>query len=79
MPAPGFASVDDMISQAKKELAAEGRPEPKYLPDVQAQTLDLIRKYGWYYTGQGSDHITDRDREAAKFVKECYEAGGVTW
>lgn len=48
-------------------------------PDVQAQTLDLIRKYGWYYRGQGSDTITDRDREAAEFVKECYEAGGVTW
>lgn len=48
-------------------------------PDVQEQTLDLIRKYGWYYTGQGSDHISDRDREAEAFVKECYRAGGVTW
>lgn len=48
-------------------------------PDVQAQTLDLIRKYGWHITGQGSDHVSDRDREAAEFVRECYEAGGVTW
>lgn len=48
-------------------------------PDVQEQTLDLIRKYGWYYTGQGSDHISDRDREAEAFVKECYAAGGVVW
>lgn len=48
-------------------------------PDVQSQTLDLIRKYGWHYTGQGSDHVSERDHEAAAFVKECYEAGGVTW
>lgn len=48
-------------------------------PDVQEQTLDLIRKFGWYYTGQGSDHISDRDREAEAFVRECYASGGVTW
>lgn len=48
-------------------------------PDVQVQTLDLIRKYGWYYRGQGSDHISDRDREAAAFVRECYAVGGVTY
>ena len=48
-------------------------------PGVQAQTLDLIRKYGWHYTGQGSDHVSDRDRVAAAFVKECYAAGGVVW
>ena len=48
-------------------------------PDVQEQTLDLIRKYGWYYTGQGSDHISDRDLKAAAFVKECYEVGGVMY
>lgn len=48
-------------------------------PEIQEQTLDLIRKYGWHYRGQGSDHVSDRDREAAEFVRECYEAGGVTW
>ena len=47
--------------------------------DVQEQTLDLIRRYGFHYTGQGSDHISDRDREAAAFVRECYANGGVTW
>jgi hypothetical protein len=48
-------------------------------PDVQAQTLELIRELGWHITGQGSDHVSDRDRAAAQYVKECYEAGGVTW
>ena len=61
-------------------LAREARFWRHVVPqDVQARTLDLIRKYGWYYRGQGSDTISDRDREAAVFVKECYEAGGVTW
>ena len=48
-------------------------------PDVQSQTLELIGKYGWHTTGQGSDHISDRDREAAEFVQQCYEEGGVKW
>lgn len=48
-------------------------------PDIQAQTLDLIRKFGWHTTGQGSDHVSDRDREAAAFVRECYTRGGVTY
>ena len=48
-------------------------------PDVQAQTLELIRKYGWHITGQGSDHVSERDKEAAAFVRECYAQGGVTW
>lgn len=48
-------------------------------PEVQRQTLDLIRKHSWHITGQGSDHVSDRDREAAQYVKECYEGGGVTW
>ena len=46
-------------------------------PEVQARTLDLIRHHGWHITGQGTDHVSDRDREAAEFVKQCYEAGGV--
>lgn len=49
------------------------------LYDVQLQTLDLIRRYGWHYRGQGSDHVSDRDRAAAEFVRECYRAGGVEW
>lgn len=48
-------------------------------PDVQEQTLELIRKHGWHITGQGSDHVSDRDKEAAAFVRECYKEGGVTW
>ena len=61
-------------------LAREARFWRHVVPqDVQAQTLGLIRKHGWHITGQGSDHVSDRDREAAAFVRECYEAGGVTY
>lgn len=38
--------------------------------------LKLIQEFGWHITGQGSDHISDRDREAAAFVESCYEQGG---
>ncbi len=48
-------------------------------PEIQAKTLDLIRKHGWHVTGQGSDHVSDRDREAAEFVRACYNEGGVEW
>ena len=48
-------------------------------PEVQRQTLDLIRKYGWHYKGQGTDNVTERDKEAVEYVRTCYEAGGVTW
>lgn len=47
--------------------------------DVQAQTLELIRKYGWHYRGAGTPEVTDRDREAVKMVRECYARGGVEW
>ena len=61
-------------------LAREARFWREVVPaDVQAQTLELIEEYGWHITGQGSDHISDRDREAAEFVRECYRAGGVVW
>lgn len=61
-------------------LAREARFWKHVVPkDVQEKTLDLIRKHGWHITGQGSDHVSDRDRDAATFVKECYEGGGVTW
>ena len=61
-------------------LAREARFWRDTVPlDVRITTLDLIRKDGWHITGQGTDHVTDRDREAAKYVKECYESGGVTW
>lgn len=61
-------------------LAREARIWREVVPlDVQAQTLDLIRKYGWHYTGQGSDHISDRDLEASEFVRTCYREGGVDW
>jgi hypothetical protein len=45
--------------------------------DVQAQTLELIRKYGWHYKGAGTPDVTDRDRAAVKMVQECYARGGV--
>ena len=50
-------------------------------PDVQAQTLDLIRRYGWHLTGQGNEIRGGdvRDREAAEFVRRCYAQGGVEW
>jgi len=46
-------------------------------PDVQAETLELIRKYGWHYRGCGTPEVTDRDREAVRMVQECYARGGV--
>ncbi len=61
-------------------LEREARFWKEIVPqDVQQQTLELIRKHGWHITGQGSDHVSDRDREAAEFVRECYARGGVTW
>ncbi len=45
--------------------------------EVQRQTLELIAKYGWHYRGQGSDHVSQRDRDAAAFVQSCYERGGI--
>lgn len=61
-------------------LAREARFWRDVVPaDVRERTLDLIRQHGWHITGQGTDHVTDRDREAAAFVRECYAQGGVTW
>lgn len=45
--------------------------------DIQSQTLGLIRKYGWYYRGQGTPDITERDREAARMLQGHYANGGV--
>ena len=47
--------------------------------DVRAVTLDLIRKYGWHYRGQGSDVVSERDKAAAEYVRQCYTEGGVSW
>jgi hypothetical protein len=61
-------------------LAREARFWKHVVPqDVQNWTLDLIRRYGWHITGQGNDHVSDRDKEAAAFVQACYSEGGVTW
>lgn len=61
-------------------LAREARFWKQVVPtDVQERTLDLIREYGWHITGQGSDHVSDRDQAAAEFVRCCYKEGGVTW
>ncbi len=50
-------------------------------PEVQRQTLDLIRKWGWHLTGQGNDVAGGdyRDRAAVEFIRACYEEGGVAW
>lgn len=48
-------------------------------PEVREATLTLIRKYGFHITGQGTDHVTERDREAAQYVTDCYREGGVEW
>lgn len=49
--------------------------------DVQSQTLDLIRKHGWFYTGQGNsiEGGNQRDKDAAEYIRECYKKGGVEW
>ena len=61
-------------------LAREARFWRQVVPqDVQVVTLGLIRHYGLHTTGQGTPDVTERDREAAQFVRECYEHGGVTW
>lgn len=61
-------------------LAREARFWRQTVPeDIQQLTLDLIRQYGWHITGQGSDHVSIRDCEAAEFVKQCYAQGGVQW
>lgn len=61
-------------------LAREARFWKQTVPqDVQEQTLEMIRKYGWHITGQGSDHVSDRDRAAAEFVRACYADGGVVY
>lgn len=63
-----------------KWLAREARFWKQVVPvDVQEQTLELIRKHGWHITGQGTDHVSSRDKEAAEYVRECYATGGVTW
>jgi hypothetical protein len=61
-------------------LAREARFWRKVVPmDIQLYTIKMIRDYGWHITGQGSDHISDRDYRAAEYVKSCYELGGVSW
>lgn len=63
-------------------LAREARFWREVVPqDVQEQTLDLIRRYGWHLTGQGNAILGGdaRDREAAEYVRACYGEGGVVW
>lgn len=61
-------------------LAREARFWKQMVPEnVRERTLDLIREHGWHITGQGSDHISERDYAAAEFVKTCYAGGGVQW
>ena len=61
-------------------LAREARFWKHVVPaEIQKQTLELIKRHGWHITGQGSDHVSERDREAAEFVRQCYAEGGVEW
>lgn len=67
-------------SNTPKWLAREARFWREVVPsEIQLETLDLIREYGWHYTGQGTDHVSARDREAAEYVRSCYREGGVEW
>lgn len=45
--------------------------------DIQRQTIEMIRKYGFHLRGQGTPDVTDRDRAAAEKVKGHYAGGGV--
>ena len=47
--------------------------------DIQANTLNLIRKYGWYHKGAGTPDVTERDHAAVALLRECYARGGVSW
>lgn len=63
-----------------KWLAREARFWKAVVPLViQAQTLGMIQQYGWHYTGQGTNYVSGRDREAAEYVREGYRRGGVEW
>lgn len=63
-----------------KWLAREARFWKHVVPEnIQERTLELIRTWGFHITGQGTDHVSARDLEAAAYVKECYAMGGVTW
>lgn len=61
-------------------LAREARFWRDIVPaDVQAQTLAMIRQHGWHLKGAGTPDVTNRDREAAAFVRQCYMGGGIEW
>ena len=63
-------------------LAREARFWKQVVPlEAQEQILELIRKHGWHITGQGNNVPggNERDREAARFVRECYREGQVEW
>ena len=47
--------------------------------DIQEHTLNIIRKYGWHYRGQGTPTVTDRDKDAVEYIRSCYRGGGVDW
>lgn len=63
-------------------LAREARYWRHVVPeDIQYETLKLIRKYGWHYTGQSNtvDGGNDRDRAAVEMIRMHYQDGGVEW
>lgn len=61
-------------------LAREARFWRAVVPEhIQQKTLELIRKHEWHITGQGSAFVSERDVQAAQYVKACYKEGGVEW
>lgn len=61
-------------------LVREAKFWKAFVPqNIQGQTLELIRKYGWHYRGQGTPNVTDRDKNAVEYVRSCYRGAGVEW
>jgi hypothetical protein len=45
--------------------------------EIQEQTIELIRQYGWHTKGLGTPETTDRDRAAGKQAEAEYAKAGV--
>lgn len=72
--------VSDQFVQSHTEywLAREARFWMNAVePDIQAQTIELIREHGWHTRSIGGGPVEDRDREAAKFVSDIYRRAGI--
>lgn len=45
--------------------------------DIQKQTLELIKEYGWAKFENESEKEKERREKAIKIIQECYEKGGI--